>query len=418
MERYSSLAGVTSLVGFACAHGRVKAEGMKKEIPLEAIRGIGALVVIVWHVCYGFFPHAIGVYSGFAAQNWQGSPLFVFMNGPAAVALFFVLSGFVLTRRYFEFGNNRTLLKGAVKRWPRLMGPVLLVVLASYVLFKLDLYWFEQAGAVSGSPWLMTFALAYNVKPPIEFWDAVRQGTFLTFFRGDFYYDSNLWTMHPEFIGSFMAFGLAPILLAARKLSMLLTISLVGMASVLADYAILNQTSLIAFPIGVGIAALVSRDLAMPRGIAYMALLMALYLLGFSGADLGIYAVLYHPIFVTHSYEVNVIGAGILITVIETSPAIRKIFSGPISQFLGDLSFPIYLVHVLIICSAGSAIYLWAGAAPAVLAVLILSVLISLPLIAFNKWWIKHLNAAIGCMIREQPADPSQHPASLPKFRF
>jgi hypothetical protein len=63
---------------------------MNKDIPLEAIRGVAALVVVVWHVCYGFFPHIIGVYPQFAAQSLQGNPLFVFMNGPAAVALFFV----------------------------------------------------------------------------------------------------------------------------------------------------------------------------------------------------------------------------------------------------------------------------------------------------------------------------------------
>src|SRR5215472_16570432 len=141
---------------------------MKKDIVLEAIRGGAALVVVVWHVCVGFFPYSLNGW-------WQGSPLNLFMNGHSAVQLFFVLSGYVLTRRYFESGNNRILLRGAVKRWPRLMGPVLLVVLASYMLFKLDLYQFEQAGAVSGSGWLIGFANA-DIKMPIQLWDALRQG--------------------------------------------------------------------------------------------------------------------------------------------------------------------------------------------------------------------------------------------------
>jgi peptidoglycan/LPS O-acetylase OafA/YrhL len=371
---------------------------MKKDVPLEAMRGIAALVVVVWHLCYGFFPNSIGVYRKIAGQNWEGTPLFVFMNGPAAVALFFVLSGYVLSRHYFELGDNRILLKGAVKRWPRLMGPVLLVVLASYVLFKLDLYRFEQAGAVSGSPWLIKFGYAYDIKPPIQFLDALLQGAFLTFFRGDFYYDSSIWTMYPEFIGSFIAFGFAPILFAARKSSLLLTIGLIAMAAVLASYA-----SLVAFPIGVGLAALVPRGLAIPRRIAYPALLMALYFLGFSGAHVGIYAAFYYPILMSHSGDVHVVGAAILIAVIETFPPIRRLFSGRISRFLGQLSFPIYLVHVLIICSVGSAIYLWAGAFPAALAVFIFSILVSLPLMAFSNWWLKHVNAATVWMIREQP---------------
>jgi peptidoglycan/LPS O-acetylase OafA/YrhL len=86
------------------------------------------------------------------------------LNGHAAVALFFVLSGYVLSRRFFESGDHRILLKGAVKRWPRLMGPVLLVVLASYALFKVNFYQFEQAGAVSGSPWLINFEYGPRIR--------------------------------------------------------------------------------------------------------------------------------------------------------------------------------------------------------------------------------------------------------------
>jgi peptidoglycan/LPS O-acetylase OafA/YrhL len=371
---------------------------MKKDVPLEVIRGVAALVVVVWHVCYAFFPH---YHPDFAAQSLQGSPLFVFMNGPAALTLFFVLSGYVLTRRYFEFGDNRILLRSAVKRWPRLMGPVLLVVLASYVLFKLDLYRFGQAGAISGSWWLIKFGYAYDLKPPIEFWDALRQGAFLTFFRGDFYYDSSLWTMQPEFIGSFIVFGFAPILFAARKLSLTLSIGLIGTASVFADYASLNHLSLIAFPVGVGLAALVSRESAIPSGIAYPAVLLALYCLGFSGADSGIYAVLNYTIFRTHPYYVHVIGAAILIAVVETFTPISRLFSGRISKFLGDLSFPIYLVHVLVICSLGSAIYLWADAFSAAFAAFIFSILASLPIMAFNKWWITHVNATTNRVLGE-----------------
>lgn len=92
-----------------------------KELPLEAIRGIAALVVVIWHVCFGFFPDITGIYH--TSHSLQGNPLFVFMNGPAAVQLFFVLSAYVLTRRYFEIGDNRLLLRGALKP-----GPVLWVL--------------------------------------------------------------------------------------------------------------------------------------------------------------------------------------------------------------------------------------------------------------------------------------------------
>jgi peptidoglycan/LPS O-acetylase OafA/YrhL len=370
----------------------------KKNVALEAVRGVAALVVVVFHICLGFFPYYAGEFPEYASQSWQGEPFFVFLNGHAAVALFFVLSGYVLSRRFFESGDHRILLKGAVKRWPRLMGPVLLVVLASYALFKVNFYQFEQAGAVSGSPWLINFAHvhAYDNKPPIQLWYALREGAFLTFFRGDSYFDSAIWTMQPELIGSFITFGLAPILFEARKSSFLLTIGLIAFAAVLVRNA---NTNLLAFPIGVGLAALIPRGLAIPSRFAYPALLVALYFLGYSGAPTGIYALLY-PFLTTHTGGTNVIGAALLIAVIETFPSIREVLSGRISLFLGALSFPIYLVHVLIICSAGSAVYLWAGALPAAFLVFIGSILVSLPLMAFNNWWITRVNAATDLMTR------------------
>jgi peptidoglycan/LPS O-acetylase OafA/YrhL len=205
--------------------------------------------------------------------------------------------------------------------------------------------------------------------------------------------------MHPEVIGSFIAFGFAPILFEARKSSLLLTIGLIAIAAVLAGYAslvaFLPDASLVAFPIGVGLAALLPRDFAIPSKIGYPALLMALYFLGFSSkTSTGIYAVFHYPILMKHFSDMHVIGAAILIAVIATCPPIRRVFSGPISRFLGELSFPVYLVHALIICSIGSAIYLWVGAFPAALAVFVFSILVSLPLMAFNNWWIKQVNAA------------------------
>ena len=128
------------------------------------------------------------------------------------------------------------------------MGPVLLVVLASYALFELDLYRFEQAGAVAGSPWLIKFLSAHDTKPVIQLWDALLQGAFFTFFRGDHYYNTPLWTMRPEYVGSLIAFGFAPILFEARKVSWQLTIGLILIGAFLARHG-----SLIAFQLALGL---------------------------------------------------------------------------------------------------------------------------------------------------------------------
>lgn len=95
-----------------------------------------------------------------AAQSLRISPVFVAFNGVSAVYLFFVLSSYVLVKRYFQTRKAEDLLLGAVKRLPRLAGPVLVTVLTSCLVFKLDLYFFEDAAAVTRSEWLSTFGNA------------------------------------------------------------------------------------------------------------------------------------------------------------------------------------------------------------------------------------------------------------------
>jgi peptidoglycan/LPS O-acetylase OafA/YrhL len=374
----------------------------KKDLALEAIRGVAALVVVVWHTCMAFFPSYTGAFPPYEGQSWQVEPAFVFMNGPAAVALFFVLSGYVLSRRFFESGDHQILVKGALKRWPRLAGPVLLAVLASYALFKLNLYQFEQAGRASGSPWLVNFAHLdiYHEKPPIQFWSALWEGSILAFIRGDNYYNSVIWTMRPEFIGSLIVFGFAPIVFRVRKSSMLFSVGLVAISAILIRGA---NANLLAFPIGVGLAALIPGGANLPKAVAFGALMVALYLLGYSGSPTGFYAV-FHPVLSFHADTspsgIHVVGAALLIATVEMFPPIKRLFTGRTSKFLGDLSFPIYLVHVLVICSAGSAVYLLAGAWPAVFTVFICSILLSLPLIVWSNWWIAHVSAAADSTIK------------------
>lgn len=378
-----------------------------KDIPLEALRGIAAIVVVLNHSIVAFLPkyYGFGPIPVGGPQSLQGNLGYVFINGAAAVCLFFVLSGYVLTRRYCITGDTRILMKGAVKRWPRLMGPVFAAVLFSYTLFYFHLYHYEQASARSGSAWLSFFGDAFFrlfapavTTAAIHLRGAVEQGAFFVFFRGDAMYDSSLWTMRPEFLGSLIAFGAAPILLEARKSSNLVTIGLTAMLVVLLHFA---DPNLEAFPIGAAMAVLLPRQAALPRMAAYPLLLLALYLLGYPGQAVGAYAwfaglkALGMP-----ATDPMVLGAALLIGTFETFPPVRRHFSGRLPAILGELSFPVYLVHVLIICSAGSAMYLRYGAPAAIATVFIVTLIVALPLVWFNNWWVARVNAAAEFVLR------------------
>jgi peptidoglycan/LPS O-acetylase OafA/YrhL len=338
----------------------------------------------------------------------------VFINGAAAVSLFFVLSGYVLTRRFCLTGDTRILMKGAVKRWPRLMGPVFVTVMVSYALFYFHLYHYEQAAAVSGSGWLSFFGDAFFrlfAQPltvaAVHLRGAIEQGAFFVFFRGDAMFDSSLWTMHPEFAGSLIAFGAAPILLEARKSSALVTIGLAALVVVLLHFGAPN---LEAFPIGAAMAVLVPRNAALPRSVAYPLLLLSFYLMGYPGRAVGAYAIFAHLASLgMAATDPMVVGAAVMICTVETFPPVRRLFSGRLPAVLGELSFPIYLLHVLIICSAGSAVYLRAGAIPAIATVFVVTLIAAVPLVLFNNWWVAQVNGWAEFVLRRRGGDAAAH---------
>jgi peptidoglycan/LPS O-acetylase OafA/YrhL len=404
--------------------------GRGKDIPLEALRGIAAIVVVLNHSILAFLPqyYGSGPLPAGGPQSLQGTLQYVFINGAGAVCLFFVLSGYVLTRRFCLTGETRILMKGVVKRWPRLMGPVLATVMLSYSLFYFHLYYFQPAGVKSASDWLSLFGDSFfrMLEPPlttaaIHFRGALEQGLYFVFFRGDYLYDSSLWTMRPEFAGSLIAFGAAPFLLEARKSSSYLTI---GFAAVLVALLHFADPNLEAFPIGVAMAVLLPRGGALPHVLAWPMLLAALYLLGYPGHAVGVYAAFgWLEAQGMKGTEPMVLGAALMIGAVECFPPARRVISGRFAALLGEFSFPIYLVHVLVIFSAGSAIYLRYGTMPAFAAVFLLTPVAALPLVWFNAWWVGRVNVCADALIRprtpalrlEEP--PAGQPGNAPNLR-
>lgn len=226
---------------------------MPKDDSLEMLRGVAALVVLAWHSTLAFAPAATGIFANGPSESLQTGPLFVLINGTSAVFLFFVLSSYVLVKRYAESRDFRLLLKGGAKRWPRLAGPVVITTLASCLVFKLGLYGFEQAGRITGSPWLSAFGYAPTVptQTTASFYDAAAQGAWRTFlFSDQVNYNSSIWTMYYEFWGSFLVFVIAPFIFFLLDRSIMLA----GLALVtIATGAWQHNPLFLAFPAGMAI---------------------------------------------------------------------------------------------------------------------------------------------------------------------
>jgi len=359
---------------------------------LEGLRGIAALVVVIWHSTLAFAPERAGIFKGFDhSSSWMGKPWFVLINGTGAVALFFVLSGFVLTLSAIRQADNRVIYRGLLKRWPRLALPVVVSTVASWALFRLGFYHFTEAANVSNSPWLAAFGFAKEIPVDRRLVDAVAQGVFLTFWRGDAYFNSSLWTMHFEMVGSLIVFAGAIVFNTFRRSNWICGPVIAGMF--LGAY--LSSPWYVCFVIGFMISVFAHRIPSLkPTAIAVL-VLAGIYLLGFSQPS-EYYSWLWWPNFII----VNGIGSSLLIIALLQIKAPRSL--NHICLMLGELSFPIYLIHLLVIMSIGSSIYLEYGKIAAFVSVMVFSVIASISLIWINKNWLRLINSVGQPAILEQ----------------
>jgi peptidoglycan/LPS O-acetylase OafA/YrhL len=378
-------------------------------VELEAVRGIASVVVLVHHCLLGFAPTLSGLVA--PPQWWSlfGTPFFAFINGNAAVVVFFVLSGFVLTYWAIETEDEKLLGVAALKRWPRLAFPIVIVNIFAALLLMLDLYSNRAVNDLTGSGWLGWFYGA-NRYPVPELFGAVYEGAIGTFLFGKNHFNASLWTMHYEFFGSFMAFGIAWLLIGARMIRLLAAVAVV---LIVYQYYSPNFLCLVA---GVVLAfarhhlppdLIVANRARLRACLVTVGLTAAILLFGYhehiqTPASMRFYEFLtplanHNPLL--FRIALHTTGAIIVLLIaLEFADYLRT----PIMSLLGRLSFPIYLLHIPLICSIGCYAYLSASsgygnvlaAVTAIAVVMMITIALALPLSALDLHWLAILKRA------------------------
>lgn len=369
---------------------------------LDAVRGVAALIVLFCHLQHSFLPHFFGGIAETKEGTWGLAPVSFFLNGGEAVALFFVLSGFVLTQRFFESRKILDIPDSILKRWPRLAGPVVLVSLCSGFLMGFGFYHNIQVSTMNGSWWLK-HGFDWAPRGLQDVIHALKQGVAGTFFTGISDYNGAFWTMHYEFLGSIAVYSLAFfVILFSKRFDWRLI--LVGLLA-LWIREVIRFPFLASFILGTLLALVYTRFPKFVWENAYSLWIGGIFCMligGFTISENDL-PTRFYQILGSDSVEGRLCVRYFLYSVIALfflssalwSPQVRDFLSRPLLRKIGHLSFPIYLIHTPVICSVGSWVYLALhpqGAAIAATSAIFASILVtfalSIPLAAFDDLWL------------------------------
>lgn len=315
-----------------------------KMVYLEAVRGLASIIVLFHHFVLAFIPSLKNVEAGSIGTYVHRSFMWLF-NGDAAVVLFFVLSGFVLTQRFFKSPRYDDMAIAVLKRWPRLLLLSTCAFFYGYVMFVAFPPYFIEAGQQSNSVWLQTYANAgKNVFEQATFYALTEWLTL--YFNTHAAFNTNLWTMMPELFGSFLSFFLCFLIMYVAK----------------GRYAsLILGTAGAALFVGSSYLGILNNFLPFVAG-TYLAYRQSkkTYTLDFRLCLIGI--VLCIMLFsATTNYNILILGAFSLIFIFLSCARISSLFSGKVGLWLGKISFPLYLVHAPILCFPASYVFIKAA---------------------------------------------------------
>ena len=325
---------------------------------LEGLRGVAALVVVFNHLKMTCF---IDEFSSLIRQiSYLDLPtvlkvsmingLQFFVDGGLAVWVFWVLSSYVISIKFFKSNMNydRVLIGYFTKRYFRLLFPVMASIIFSYLLLKLDFMYNITLANFLGKRYQGWLASFYAFPP--NFYNAIKTGVYDTFFSYSrrITYNAVLWTIQNEFLGSLFTFGIfgivrhnksrfliySVIILIIIKLK-IIWLSAFVIGHVLCDYdhSSFNHKFLQKLKV-------IEMKIHKYNSPVFIG---GLFFFLLSRSFMSIMGV-------PNEYH-NVIISVLIVYSCLRNTYYKKFLSGKIPYWLGGISFSLYLIHLPVMCS-------------------------------------------------------------------
>lgn len=339
----------------------------KKIEYLDSIRGIAAIFVIFSH-CFLWFAPAL--HTGIdltpgLQKSLFNSPFTFFYKGSSAVVLFFVLSGYVLSRACLnsELGRDYPLL-ATKKRYFRLGIPVFFSILISYILSELGFFRAEALGSFS--------ALSHFYTEKQDFLSFTFDSLIGGMIYGNGTFNYVLWSINIEFYGSLFVFAINSVFFgnikSLRYFSLLCSLILMTASSSVVVYQAL-------FAFGVFLSTIGKNNFVsswVTKLLTLLMLIISLYLMGYNAytwksasyewisevtKSINLFtSYKFHWEIILPSFASMMILASLII-----DNSLFKILRVNIFRFFGKLSFSMYLIHSFILAIVAPYVYQYSG---------------------------------------------------------
>lgn len=282
-----------------------------------------------------------------------------FHNSSGSVCGFFVITGFVLARRFWIEHDYGHLATAALRRYFRLTIAPCVSIIFAYMLMKFHVMFNSEVCALTNSVEFMRSY--YNFVPSFKM--ALREGLWGMYFSYDQVnsYNPVLWTMEYELKGSVLIFAF---------------LSLFGVIkNRVYIYAVLIMISFdtlyLPFIFGVMISDLMYsaecekyREYLKARVLFQCCIFIAGIFLYFYALDstVSLYGRLQFGLFEAYNIPVeqfyHIIGASMIIFAIFHLEILQRFFSLKFFTIIGKYSFSLYLIHAPILLSVGGFVFL------------------------------------------------------------
>lgn len=317
---------------------------------LDGLRGIACILIFVHHFLLMFYP-AIHFGESVPSQcrgfdiYLSQSPLSVIVNGNFLVALFCVISGVVISLQVMSMQDNNKLADVIVKRYLRLMFPVIPLGFLVYFMLRADLFYNFKVADFTQSPWA-----TWYYGRPISFVQTIRSIFISTWFWGDDCLSTAFWMLSDLFYGTFWSIALSIVSWKYPKKAW-------GIYAFLAVALYDHGSIRFAFVLGTLLAWLyIYCQQCFRKSWGFVALFVGLYLGGYPTAVIPTSSYRYLSTF--NGIDMHTIGAFLVLYGIWSLPKLQKFLSTSICKKLGEISYSVYLLHIPLIFSVSTWMFL------------------------------------------------------------